>query len=361
MKSRVDRWLSAGFIVAIAVEVFARPELRDHPPLIGLAVVFAIAISFRRQWPLGAVVACFTLATLSSVVQIWLGIPDQGPGTGACVLLLPYTLARWGTLRQVVIGSLFMLAAWGMALVHGEMKTAGDAVGAAVVMILPGTIGAIVRFRDEAQVKAIDQARLLEREQLARELHDSVAHHVSAITLQAQAARAVLSVRPDDAREALAAIEDESKRTLAELRAIVGALRSEEDAALAPARGISDLPSLARSGSKPEVRVELVGDLQGLAPAVERAVFRLAQESVTNALKHARNATKIELKVSGDAGGVRVTARDDGQTAGLPRNAGFGLIGMAERAALLKGTFEAGPGPEGGWRVVATIPRDGGT
>lgn len=359
MKSRVDRWVAAAFVVAIVIEAVLRPELRLSS--IVLAIIFAIAITLRREWPLATVAVCFGLGTLSSVIEIWLGIQDQGPGTGACILLLPYSLARWGTLRQVLIGSVFMLAAWAMAAVHGEMKTVGDGIGAAVVMILPGTIGAIVRFRDEAQVKAIDRARLLEREQLARELHDSVAHHVSAITLQAQAARAVLSARPEDAREALAAIEDESKRTLAELRAIVGALRSDEDAALAPARGIGDLASLARSGSKPEVRVEVVGDLNGLAPAVERAIFRLAQESITNALKHARNATRIDLRVSAEGEGVRVTARDDGQTAGVQRRAGFGLIGMAERAALLHGTFEAGPAGDGGWRVEATLPRDGGS
>jgi signal transduction histidine kinase len=357
--SRVDRALSVVFGLAVLLEVALRPELPSRPFAAFFGLAIALAIAFRRNHPLAATVFAFGLATLTTAVEAWLHLPKVDVFTSACILLLPYSLCRWGTRRDVIIGSAVMLATWLSAVANGEMRKPGDLIGSAVVMILPGAIGAIVRFRDEAQGRALEQARLMERGQLARELHDSVAHHMAAITLQAQAARAVIATRPDDAKTALAAIEDESKRTLAELRAIVGTLRDDQGAPVSPTGGIADLPSLATSTTRPAVEVELAGDLAGLSPALERAVFRLAQESLTNALKHARNATRVRLRVAGEDRGIHLTAHDDGEPVTGQRRAGFGLVGMAERAALLGGTFEAGPRSGGGWQVDAVLPREG--
>ncbi len=359
MTTRSDRWLAVGFMLLATIEVLVRPELLQRPLAVVLTYAFALALAFRRHQAFAATAFAFSLATLMTVRDLWLGLPPISMSTSACVLLLPYSLCRWATRRQVVVGAGLLAATWVATVAHGETHGVSELIGSAVVLLFPGALGAMVRFRDDAQQRDVERARLRERQQLARELHDSVAHHVTAITLQAQAASAVLATRPDDARVALAAIEDESRRTLAELRAIVGALRDEEDAALAPAGKISDLAALSRPSARPTINVELVGDLEHLSPALERAVFRLAQESVTNALKHARNATRVELRVAGDAGDVRLTARDDGELQSAQRGGGFGLLGMAERAALLQGTFEAGPQPGGGWRVEAVLPRKG--
>jgi signal transduction histidine kinase len=202
---------------------------------------------------------------------------------------------------------------------------------------------------------------LQERAELARELHDTVAHHVSAIAIRAQAGRALAETNPDAPLDALQVIEEEASKTLAEMRAMVGALRRGEEPELGPVPGIADIERLARDSSEgPELSVSISGDLDGLAPAVDAAIYRLAQESITNALRHARHATTIEVAVSGDNKWARLTVRDDGELrhTGIPEP-GFGLISMGERVKLLGGSLETGPGPVRGWVVSAVLPKDG--
>jgi signal transduction histidine kinase len=231
-------------------------------------------------------------------------------------------------------------------------------------LLLVAAVGASVRYQDKARTRGMDQVKLLEREQLARELHDTVAHHVSAIVIRAQAGRVVAASDPTAALEALGVIEAEASRTLAEMRSLVGALRQGEAAELAPQRGVSDIERLTTSaGDRPHVEVEFSGDLDGLRPSVDTALYRLAQESITNAVRHARHATRIQVTVHGEGNSVRLTVGDDGDAGGFdPRSAsGFGLIGMAERAKLLGGTLEAGPNRNRGWTVHAVLPRDQGS
>lgn len=337
-------------LVAASVEVAVRDDLPSRAGAWAFALAIAGALAFRRSHPLRATAFAFSLATVSTLVQHRFALPELAPVSSAGILILPYALCRWASRREVVVGAAFMVMAWATSLLAGEMSRLEDVIGSAVVMILPGTIGAVVRFRDEAERRGLETARALEREHLARELHDSVAHHMTAITLQAQAAHAVLDSSPSEAKNALRAIEDESKKTLTELREIVGALR-DDDVALRPAEGIAAL----RGWSSALVNVELVGAVDALSPMLERAVFRIAREAVTNAVKHARNATKVSVRLAADDE-VQLTVSDDGE-ASSRRGAGFGLVGMAERVALLGGTFEAGPLPERGWRVHAVIPR----
>jgi signal transduction histidine kinase len=207
----------------------------------------------------------------------------------------------------------------------------------------------------------LEQVKSEERVLLARELHDTVAHHVSAIAIQAQAGRALATTSPSSPLEALEVIEVEASRTLAEMRTLVAVLRDGDGPELAPLHGVPDILRLARDAAHgPRVDVELSGDLAALQPSVGAAMYRLAQESITNALQHARDATRIAVSVAGEADCVRLTVRDDGTVAANGRGGpGYGLIGMTERAALLGGTFEAGPGPGEGWTVSATLPRAG--
>ena len=137
---------------------------------------------------------------------------------------------------------------------------------------------------------------------------------------------------------------------------MVGVLRRAEAAELAPTLASSDCGRLAQSRRRSRVDVRLEGDVDSVPPTVAAAVFRLGQEAVTNARRHARNATRIDVVVRVDDGGVRVEVRDDGQAAAsaLP---GYGIHGMRERAVLLGGHCEAGPRPDGGWLVTATLPR----
>jgi signal transduction histidine kinase len=355
-----DRALALGFALAAVAESLLREDGVPRTVRIALGLAFAAALYFRRAHPLGAVAAAFGLAIAATVGEALLGLSRVGPYTGACVLLLPYSLVRWASWREVAAGLAIMAGAYGASAVHGEMNGPGDAIGGLVVMLFPGALGASVRFRAEAHRREVEHARSRERERLARELHDVVAHHVTAIAIQAQAGRAVVATRPDAAAGALDAIAREAAETLGELRAMVGALRDEGAAPLAPQGRIADIEALARrAGDALPVEVELAGDLGGLRPAVETALYRLAQESITNATRHARSATCIRVRLSAESDGVRLTVQDDGAPSGR-RSSGFGLVGMAERAALLGGTLEAGPSAGGGWRVEAVLPREGG-
>jgi signal transduction histidine kinase len=201
--------------------------------------------------------------------------------------------------------------------------------------------------------------KVREREQLARELHDTVAHHVSAIAVQAQAGRAGAAASPQAALDALAVIEREASRTLAEMRAMVGALRYT-GADLAPQRGVADLHELALRVPQ-RLDVEIDDHLGALSPAVDSAIYRIAQEAVTNAGRHARGATRITVRVASSPTHVTLTVADDGAGGAYDptMSRGFGLLGMAERAHLLGGSFSAGPSTPRGWAVVAELPRSG--
>jgi signal transduction histidine kinase len=280
-----------------------------------------------------------------------------GLDTMVLVLVLPYALARWASGRHIVVGAAIMLAAWAVALTV-EPGTVGDAIGGLTVLLLPAAIGGMVRYQATARTRELDEVKHREREQLARELHDTVAHHVSAIIIQAQAGQALASAQPETAVEVLAVIEAEASRTLAEMRSIVGALRRNDIAALAPQQGIADIPRLA--GSTPAtitVEVELAGDLTGIEPVVDAATYRIVQESLTNAVRHATNASRVDIHVITSPDVVRLSVVDDGQTSGGPGVGGYGLIGMAERAKLLGGSLDAGRDPDGGWRITAELPR----
>jgi signal transduction histidine kinase len=277
------------------------------------------------------------------------------------MLLLPYALLRWGAGREIVPGMIMMLSVAVLSTVTGNSDI-GETVAGIVILLFPAELGAVIRYQATSRLRRADQIRLREREQLARELHDTVAHHVSAIAIQAQAGRTVAATDPDAAMRALEAIEEEASRSLAEMRAMVGVLRSDEKADLAPQRGIADIERLAHSaGDAPRISVALSGDLDDLTPSVEAAIYRLAQESITNARRHARHVTNVGVEVVGDASRVRLTVRDNGDASLLGADSvdGYGLEGMAERARLLGGTFEAGPSTDRGWTIDAVLPKTG--
>jgi signal transduction histidine kinase len=284
-------------------------------------------------------------------------------GTGACVLLLPYSLFRWGSGREAVIGSVLVFAKLGLSALPGMAGSGNAGLGFAVV-VAAMALGAVFRFRAAMRMREFDQVKLAERERLARDLHDTVAHHVSAIAIRAQAGLAAAATRPDALTEALRVIEAEASLTLTEMRGMVRVLRSDDPAALAPGSSIADLEQLAgrdRGRPGPAVDLQISGDLAGVPPAVGAAIYRLVQESVTNARRHARHATRIEVSVTADDTRVCLRVSDDGDTGLLRRvgSPGYGLVGMIERARLLGGTCEAGPDPGRGWTVTATLPRTG--
>jgi signal transduction histidine kinase len=350
-----DWVLVAGLLTAVVLEGVLRDDVLWRPVAIAVAVATVCALLWRRTHPLGVVTAVFGALIVVNVVTLISGDATFGLNSMICVVLLPYSLVRWGSGREILVGLAFIMVALVLGIAS-DFTGYGEAAAGSMFLLFPATLGAAFRYRWTARTRELGQVRLRERELLARELHDTVAHHVSAIVIRAQAGRAVAATRPDAAVDALAIIEAEGTRTLAEMRAMVGVLRDDGTAALAPQPGVADLERLARSvGDRPRVEVEVSGDLDDLGPAVGAAIYRIAQESITNAVRHARQATRIDVRLTSYDDSVRLTVRDNGEA--TSRNpGGYGLVGMTERATLLGGTLAAGPDPDRGWSVDVVLP-----
>jgi len=353
---RLD-WLLVGvFAAAALLEGVVRPDLPWRPLVLVLALALIPALLWRRSHPLLATLIGWGAAGLLSVLQLTTNAEDLGLVSMMAVLILLYSLVRWGSGREMVVGTAFVTVVVALGMYTAAAGWA-EVLGASALLIMIAALAAVFRYRADLWARQQREIRNEERVALARELHDTVAHHISAIAVQAQAGGVVAGTNPQKAAEALAAIESEASRTLAEMRSMVRVLREDEAVAYAPQPGVGDLPALARADATPTVEVRLNGSLARLAPSVDATLYRLAQESLTNALRHARGATRVDIDVRRDGDAVRLRVSDDGRTEPGPApELGFGLLGMAERAQLLGGSFSAGPGPAGGWVVEAVLP-----
>jgi signal transduction histidine kinase len=214
-----------------------------------------------------------------------------------------------------------------------------------------------VRFGREREERA-REAVAEERARLARELHDVVGHSVSVMTVQASAVRRLLLPEQEKEREALEVVEQTGRQALAEMRRLVGVLRRPEEApTLAPQPSLEHLEKLVAhvrdSGLPVELRVE--GQPARLPAGVDLTAYRLVQEGLTNAMKHAR-ADRAEVVVRYGDGEIELEVADNGSGGGDGSSSGHGLVGMRERVAVYGGELEAAPRPEGGFRLRAKLP-----
>lgn len=349
-----DWALVGALLVTAAGEAILRPDVPALPLATVVALLVIPVLLWRRTHPLLATAVGFGGAMVLHIPMILGDVADVGLHSMLVVLLLPYALYRWASGPEALVGTAIIAVPAGLGL--ATSGTLGDVIGGTTVLVAAFALGAAMRYRAVARQREVQQVRTLERGELARELHDTVAHHVSAIAIQAQAGRTVGATDPASAIDALAVIEAEASRTLYEMRTMVRVLRDGEVADYAPQRGISDLDELTRMS--PVVQVHRGGDLAGLPQPVEVAVYRICQESVTNAIRHSLNAKAVTVGVTGHVGVVRLRVHDDGEAARPATTVGYGLLGMAERAKLLGGACQAGPDPVGGWTVEATLPRE---
>ena len=356
-------WRDWALLAVVTVCGVLEWVLREDLPSPVLSVVLTLGLAllllWRRTHPFAVVATVFGLIAVVDIGLIVVDAPALDSYTMLYSLLLAYALFRWGSGREAAAGLAVILVPATLAFLTNSTGVV-DAIGGVGVLMSAFALGWAVRSQHEARERRLEQVKSEERVVLARELHDTVAHHVSAIAIHAQAGRALAATSPSSALEALEVIEVEASRTLAEMRAMVRVLRNAAPADYAPQPGVADLERLSgASPAGPRVEVALSGDLAALPAAIDAAVFRIAQEAVTNALRHARNATLIDVRVAGDESTVSLVVRDDGDPgpADPAHEAGFGLTGMVERALLLDGTCRAGPCPGGGWAVVATLPR----
>ena len=338
---------------AAVIEGAARPDLAW--PLATTLVTLAIfpMLLWRRTRPLLAVAVMTGTTSAYALVDVF-AEPDLNALVSTFVLLtIPYALFRWGSGRDRIVGAVIIAVGLVFSSFLGGQPITDIIAG---IAFLGGAclIGALRRERVQSRARLLDGIRSREREALARDLHDTVAHHVSAIVIHAQ----VASVNPQDAARlagSLSVIEKEAQAVLADMRSLVRTLRAPTD--YAPTAGLDELARLADPGPPPvKVRIDAPDEVPGI---VASTLFRLAQEGVTNARRHAVDATTIDVSVTVDTTTARIEVRDDGTAPRTASGDGHGLQGMAERAALLGGEVDAGPDPTGGWTLSASLPLRG--
>ncbi|WP_218006735.1 sensor histidine kinase [Microtetraspora fusca] len=382
-----DRWALVAFDCAVAlcytslvVAVTLQSDRATGAPTWAQALVLAgvgLPVAVRRLWP----VAVLSTVVTMSLAALLLGVL-RDPFLAACYALYAVVLARppRGRTATSVAGVLTAagftaLLAFGLSLPETPswwMNRLGSVPVSLVAMAGTLTVARAVRGRryyaarwaEQVAQRAVTEERL----RIARELHDVVAHGMSLIAVKAGVANHVAEARPEEAREALRVIETASRDALAEMRRMLGVLRSEQEpdpgrdaeGAFGPAPGLAGLPALAERAGMAGVRVELeVRGAERLPDGVELSVFRIVQEALTNVVKHAAPA-RCRVRVEAGAREVRVEVTDDGPgRRTLPPAPGHGLVGMRERVMMYGGTFAAGPRPEGGFEVSARLPLTG--
>jgi signal transduction histidine kinase len=327
--------------------------LEPHQPpspwvAVPMAALVAVPVAVRRSWPEIAL-AVSTAAMVVSVISQVLPVHALG-ATVAAVCFGLYTVA-------VERERTWSLAALVVAVIATAGISGGEPESVLVAFAALGAVWAIGyttrlrrSFLERETTQRAEQALADERLRIARELHDVVAHNLSLIAVQAANAAHVRS--PSHAYEALSVISETSRAALTEMRSLLGVLRSDAD--LAPPPGLDGLAELADRASLAGVRVSL--DVRGSAvpEGVGLSVYRIVQEALTNVVKHAAPAS-CTVVVDVTPSSVRVEVTDDGP--GVKElGVGHGLIGMRERVAVYGGTFSAGPGPGGGFRVAAELP-----
>ncbi|ATG51598.1 two-component sensor histidine kinase [Brachybacterium vulturis] len=222
---------------------------------------------------------------------------------------------------------------------------------------------ALTRDRAEQALREREQRTALavadERARIAREMHDVVAHSLSVIIAQADGGRFIAAQKPEQAAEVLGTIGETGRAALADMRSLLGVLRQEDETSFGPQPGPEMLPELVERvrGTGLQIELEIDGSLEGLPQALGVSVFRLAQESLTNVLKHAGPGASAVVRVHRDRQQLMIEVSDDGQGTDPDSDGqGHGLTGMRERMSVFGGSLQAGPLPSHGYRVRATVP-----
>lgn len=353
----------------------ARADVLLAGTLAVLALVEVAAIDRRAQG--------FMLALLMSVPLAWRCVAPlpvtlvvagaltaftrtSGEGNDYVFIVVTIALALYSTgahadLRTALAG-LLAAAALVIAGVQADFaSSASDYLFVAVLITAPWLVGRAVRRRDAAAAAAQRRAEAAvgdERARVARELHDVVAHSVGIMVVQAGAAEQVIDRDPAAAREALGTIRATGKAALVDLRHMLGLLRTGGDhQGPAPQPDLDALDGLVTRvrGAGLPVEVEVEGERRPVGPGVGLAAYRVVQEALTNALKHARGShATVRLRFEPEA--LEVTVIDDGGSSNGTAGAGQGLIGMRERVLAHDGDLDAGPIPGGGFRIHARLP-----
>lgn len=357
-------WLALLWLVDVAISLSIKgPQFLI--PVIGAGGIAAVLLRHRyRVEGFTILLACsFGASTLIGATD-FPGVPGMAE-SGSLLLLTIGVLRHVDPLRKAVTLSVVAMVVLLFAGAGRDYVNSGLAFSFMLFFAwaVAAGIGAYLRFQQERRTEAVHSVRRAERLELARELHDLVAHHITGIVVQAQAARTVAEMKPEAVAPALDAIANAGAEALTSMRRLVSVLRAEDEAARTPGTSLGDLRVLTErfSANGPTVAFEIgYGiDDQTLPPEVMTTLHRVLQESLTNVRRHAPGTGWVEADLRLVDGGVLLRIRNFGSAAD-PRisrlGGGFGLVGMAERVEALGGRLYAGPNAEGAWEVTAHFP-----
>jgi len=380
--------LLALVVALLSLPLFAAPRPVVVPVAVLLVVAMSVPVALRRRYPVGAFAVGLAVACLE-VLAVADGLREPSRprpvGTELAAGILLYTVAAYRPRRVSVAALLAWLAGSAVAslvlagsAIHSLYTLAGVAAVFAGPALLAWLLGDSMQWRrsyyrglEERAARAEREsdahaqvAAAAERARIARELHDVVAHNVSVMVVQADGAAFALERSPEQARQALTAISRTGRQALAEMRSLLGVLRSASDAEadLAPQPGVEQLTRLleqARAAGLP-VSFTVEGVPRPLRTGAALAAYRIVQESLTNARKHGGPTVTAAVTLRFCDDQLEITVADDGRGRAAGGSGadgrGHGLIGMRERVEVYGGTVTAGPRPGSGWRVTATLP-----
>lgn len=346
-----------------------QPERRTFDALgLVLLTVGSGALVLRRRYP------GWVLIGTNVIVLIYLlfGYPKGPNYLITTVAFFTAVMAGRRLMAWVALTAEFVLFPWlPYAIGSDVIPTTTGMSALASWLIMLATLAELAHTRQQRKRRAYEEETRRraseERLRIARELHDMLGHHISLINVQAGVALHLIDQQPEQARVALSVIKDTSKETLRELRSVLAVLRQDhEPAPRAPAPGLAHLSELVARAAEAglQVQTEVSGDLKRVPTSVDLTAFRIIQEALTNVLRHAGqtsssvqvfcNEQELTLRIDNEVG---AEANPSGEDSGL----GQGILGMKERASALGGIVEAGPRPEGGFRVFARLPLKGGS
>jgi signal transduction histidine kinase len=358
-------------LASFATFSFAQTAHPAHPPLmvsLVVAVLTALVLSLRRVWPRPV----FGVMVLVAAVLVqW---PVRGVLFPVPLAIALYTVAATMSRATALVAAVLAVAAeipaTGQGGWHNSWLAAIYVVIAIAGVLVAGLYVSTRRAylaelrdrtqrleREHAQTSAL--ATAVERARIARDMHDSVAHHLTVIVALSDGALAAVTRAPGQASDAIRGVSSTAREALAETRRLLGVLRTEGGLELRqPLPGLSDLDSLftrVRAAGLP-VEYERSGPPADTPPGVQLVIFRLIQEALTNTMKHAGPGANAAVRLRLEPGEIRVEVEDDGAgSAGVPHAPGGGLTGMAERVGAYGGELTCGPRRPRGWRVMARL------
>jgi signal transduction histidine kinase len=370
---RSDLLLAAGVAAGAAAEITLNHALQPRGAAAATELAAAAALAWRRRAPLAAT----TVVAWALALEATLGVPLQEPLVPLmAIVVMAYSLGAYARLERVLAGAAILVAADVVSATSQDQTGFGNVVFGIIFFGGALLLGRVTRARAnraaELEARAADlerrqeersrEAAAAERVRIARDLHDVIAHSVSVMVVQAGAAEEVLRRDPERAVEPIRSVQVTGRDAIAELGRLLGILREHGDeVGLAPQPGLDDLDGLLEETRRAGLPVELTveGDPRRLAPGVELAIYRVVQEALTNARKHAGDARAAVMLRYG-AAEVSAEVRDDGSAAKNGHGGGHGLIGMRERVAVYGGSLDATHRAEGGFAVRVRIPLDAG-